>query len=173
MFQTIDQTQPLSLLINSASVFVKSKLNEINLDSWDEIFDVNLKAVWMCSAAAAESMKRNGAKNGAIINVSDSGAYQDWVNYGAYSLSKAAVQRLTVLLAKTFAPDVRVNSISPGLILSDPSQADEGWDRIVRKSLLGRSGTVQNFIEGVAFLAESEYVTGIDLPVDGGYRWQK
>lgn len=173
MFQIVGQSSQLSMLINNASVFYKSRLNNLSVERWDEIFDVNLRAVWLCSIYAAEQMKKSEPGKGCIINISDSGAYQLWDEYGAYSLSRASVQTLSVLMAKTLAPSIRVNSISPGLILADGETDPETWEKLVRKTLVQHSGSPADLIEAVQYLAQSEYITGIDLPLDGGYRWKK
>ncbi len=97
MFETIAKNGGLDVLVNNASLFFPSRLDQVTPAQWDLLFQTNVKAVWWCAIQASKIMKND--RSGCIINLADSGAYQRWVHYGAYSLSRSCVLELTVLLA--------------------------------------------------------------------------
>lgn len=168
MFCGIDRVGgSLEGLVDCAAVFFPSRLDDTNVSDWDRLFDVNVRAAWLCARAAGLRIRKTGC--GWMIFFADSGAYQDWTEYGAYVLTKQAVVGLTRLLAKTYGPEVRVNSISPGLILNNGLDA-AAWNRLAEKSPLKKSGSVEDILAAVEYLIGADYVTGCDLPVDGGYR---
>ena len=172
MFDFIRENGGLTTLINNAAIFYRSKLARLSVPDLDRLFDINLRSVWLCSREAAKLIGENPTKSGLIINMSDSGSYQYWKEYGGYTLSKAAVRDLTILLAKTFAPKIRVNSISPGLILPEESMDEKTWKHLSSETLLKKSGEPEDILNAVDYLMKSDYITGIDIPVDGGYRWK-
>ena len=145
---------------------LKKSLVETTLEEWDDTFAINLKGPWFCSIKAAGLM----SKGGVIINITDAGTSKTWINYQTYILSKAGLELLTRLLARSLAPNIRVNAIAPGLILR-PSLMDQGeWDGLIKKLPLRKSGTSRQIVEAVVFLVKNEYITGQTLVVDGGYQ---
>jgi pteridine reductase len=134
--------------------------------------NVNLRAAWLCAKEAAIVMQSREDRS-LIVNIADSAAYQHWMEYGIYGLSKSALLELTVLLAKTFAPKIRVNSVSPGLILKDENTSAASWDTLIQKTLLQSSGSPNDIIGAIDYLWDNPFITGVDIPVDGGYRWKK
>ena len=101
MFDAFSKQYPhLDVLINSAAVMPKSDLMKISWQDWDHIFNVNLRAAWLVSRKAVAFMR----KKGVIINISDAGADLHWTGYGAYGISKYALNELTRLLARQLAP---------------------------------------------------------------------
>jgi NAD(P)-dependent dehydrogenase (short-subunit alcohol dehydrogenase family) len=164
--QTDALNLPLHVLVNSASVMLKGGLEGFPLEGWNQTMDLNLRAVWLCSKLASARMPAGGV----IINISDSGAGRLWSAYPAYSISKAGVELLTRLLAKTCAPHIRVNAIAPGLILPSQDMPEETWDKLVDKLPLKRPGSPAELCAALEFLLNSEYITGQTLVVDGGYQ---
>ena len=110
-------------------------------------------------------MKRGGL----IVNVSDIGAEKAWSGFPSYTISKAALETLTKVLARSFAPSVRVNAIAPGLVLPSENVSDEEWDRLVERLPLKRPATAEEVASALEFLLKNEYVTGQTIVVDGGY----
>lgn len=166
-----DQVAALSLqlqvLVNSASVMPRSDLRSMQVAEWDDTLDLNLRAPWLCARAAAVLMQDAG---GVIINISDSGAQKTWTGFPAYTISKAGLETLTRLLARSLAPKIRVNAVSPGLILPSQGIAAEDWERLVNRLPAGQSGSPQDVAQAVLFLIENHYITGETLVVDGGYQ---
>ena len=158
---------PLKVLVNSASIMPRGDLRSLEVTEWDDTLDLNLRAPWLCARAAAVLMQEAG---GVIINFSDSGARKAWTGFPAYILSKAGLETLTRLLARTLAPVIRVNTVAPGLILPSPDVSEQDWQRLVQKLPAGHAGNPQDVVRAVMFLIENRYVTGETLIVDGGYQ---
>lgn len=169
-FRPVREEGNLALLVNSAAVFRKTRLDTTDVSEWDDVMNINLRAAWLCAREAAGIMSAR-SESSLIVNIADSGAYQHWTQYGVYGLSKAALIELSVLLAKTYAPKIRVNSISPGLILKDESTPPQVWQSLAQKSLMKTSGSPESILASIDFLWDNPYITGVDIPVDGGYRW--
>ena len=158
----------LDLLVNNAAVIQSKKITETKFSEWNDIFGINLRAPWFCSVCAAELME--STSDGIIINIADSGATKNWTKNAAYGISKNALINLTKVLAKSLAPHIRVNSISPGLILPSDDMKPDQWHFLIRRSLLKREGTMDDLLRALDFILDSPYLTGADIVVDGGYR---
>lgn len=159
--------KPLKVLVNSAAVMIAKNLLETELEIWDQTLDLNLRAPWLCSRQAAHLMADGG---GIIINISDSGAHRSWTGYGAYIVSKAALESLTRVLARTLAPQIRVNAIAPGLILKSEGLPDTKWNELVNRLPLKQAGDPQDIVDAMLFLIKNHHITGTTLVVDGGYQ---
>ncbi|MEY4591812.1 MAG: hypothetical protein RIR18_707 [Pseudomonadota bacterium] len=183
MIQTV-KSEGLDILINNAAFVGTSGLQgwgvpfaEQSLDTWRRAMEVNLTAVFHLCQGFSASLQASG--HGSIINVASIyGAFgPDWQLYegtsmgnpAAYAASKGGVIQLTRWLATTLAPDVRVNTISPGGIFRQ--QPEVFVERYSRRTPLGRMASEDDFRGVVAFLASdmSRYVTGQNLLVDGGW----
>jgi pteridine reductase len=168
MFERVAQEPyPLKVLVNSAGLMQSGNLRDLAVDGWDNSLDLNLRAPWLCSQQAANLMDRVG---GVIINVSDSGASRNWTGFPAYVISKNGVEVLTRLLARTFAPHIRVNAIAPGLVLPPQDMPAADWQRLVNRLPLQKSGDPAHIVDTVLFLIENEDITGQVIVVDGGYQ---
>ena len=106
---------------------------------------------------------------GLIVNVTDVGAHKTWSRYPSYSVSKAGLEVLTKILARSFAPSIRVNAIAPGLVLQSDLVSSDDWDHLVERLPLKRAATVEEVAAAIEFLLSNEYVTGQTLVIDGGY----
>ncbi len=158
----------LDVLINNAAIFNRFRWDDTDVDAWDDLHRINLRAVYLCSQAGAHLMMKNPGK-GRIINVASLGGIQAWKNHIHYSAAKAGVINLTKSLAKALAPSITVNAIAPGTIIvpgeEDPDVRHIDEDRI----LLKRYGQPSDIEEVMLFLAtQASYITGIVIPVDGG-----
>ncbi len=158
---------PLRVLVNSAAVMPRGDLRDLPVEQWDAVFDLNLRAPWLCARAAARQM---GSAGGTVINITDSGASKAWTGFPAYIVSKAALESLTRLLARALAPAVRVNAVAPGLILPSPDLPPEQWQRLVDRLPLRAEGQPEDVARAVLFLITNPYITGQVLAVDGGYQ---
>jgi NAD(P)-dependent dehydrogenase (short-subunit alcohol dehydrogenase family) len=157
---------PLKILVNSASVMPHATLDEMETDEWDHTFNLNLRAPWLCSQAAARQM----VENGLIVNITDTGAGRTWTGFPAYSISKQGLDTLTRLMARSLAPKIRVNAIAPGLILRAAEMEGTEWQRLVQRLPLKSAGSPEAVLKAIWYLIENEYVTGQTLVVDGGYQ---
>jgi len=154
-----------SVLVNSAAVMPRGDALTLSIAEWDATLDLNLRAPFLCAQQARLRMKRGGL----IVNVSDIGAGKAWSRFPSYTVSKAALESLTKVLARSFAPDVRVNAIAPGLVLPSKNVTDEEWERLTGRLPLKRPATTEEVASALEFLLKNEYITGQTVLVDGGY----
>jgi len=155
----------LDLLVNSAANFFSTSLLEVDAEEWDAVHDVNLRGPHLLVRACADLLRASG---GAVVNIADHMGIRPWVRYGHHSVAKAALVHLTKVQALALAPEVRVNSIAPGLVLPPDEMDGDALEREVRGIPLGRPGTPEDVADAVLFLARAPFVTGHLLVVDGG-----
>ena len=160
----------LDILANNAGVSSRTSLYDYTVEEFSKIMDVNVKAVFVCSQAAARIMKEQGG--GAIISTSSMvGEYGQPSGCG-YPASKFAVNGLTRSLARELAKDqIRVNAVAPGVTRTDMLSAlpTEMVDRIYAGIPLGRVGEAEDIANAYLYLASdlASYVTGVTIRVDG------
>jgi len=155
----------LDILVNSAAIMVRSPLDEITAESWDDTFALNLRAPFFCARAAAHAM---GERGGVIVNLADLAGIEAWPAYAAHGISKAGVIHMTRVLARILAPRVRVNAIAPGAVLLPEHWSAEDAAHLVRTTPLGRIGSPEDVAHAMLYLIEADYVTGDLVIVDGG-----
>ncbi len=153
----------LDILVNNAGVFFPAKFEQLTEEQWDTILDVNLKSQFLCAQVAAPLLKRTG--RGRIINLSSLGGLLAWPLYTHYCVSKAGVIMLTRCLARALAPEITVNSVAPGTIKFPDEPPDVDY---IRRAPLRKTGTAEDIAGTVAFLAQSDFITGQVFVVDGG-----
>lgn len=164
--QTIEHYGRIDVLVNNASVWLKSPFLEISETEWDLSMDVNLKGPFLVSQAVVPHMLENG--QGVIINITDLSAFQTWPGYAHHAASKAGLVSLTKSLAVEFAPKIRINAIAPGTVLLPEDAPPKKVQWAQEKSLLKRVGEPEDVANLVTFLIESEFTTGSVYFVDGG-----
>lgn len=155
----------LDVLVNNAGIFFAAKFEELTEEQWGNILDTNLKSQYLCSQAAAPMLRRAG--RGRIINFASLGGLLAWPAYTHYCVSKAGVIMLTRCLARALGPEITVNAIAPGTI-SFPGDAPELAEDFIRRAPLQRTGTAKDIDDAVVFLAQSAFLTGQVIVVDGG-----
>jgi len=155
----------LDILVNNAGMFFPAKFEELTEEQWDTILDANLKSQFLCSQTAAPMLRLSG--HGRIINFASLGGLLAWPAYTHYCVSKAGVIMLTRCLARALAPEITVNAIAPGTI-SFPGDAPEIAEDFVQRAPLRRTGGPEDIDEAVIFLAQSPFITGQVIVVDGG-----
>ena len=160
----------LDILANNAGISSRTSLYDYTVEEFSKIFDINVKAVFVCTQAAARIMKEQGG--GVIISTSSMvGEYGQPSGCG-YPASKFAVNGLTRSLSRELAKDqIRVNAVAPGVTRTDMLDAlpTEMVERISAGIPLGRVGEPLDIANAYLFLASdlSSYVTGLTLRVDG------
>jgi len=157
----------LDLLVNNAAVFFRTPLETVNESEWDRTIDSNLKGPFLCSVHAGRRMLAQ-PDGGVIVSIADWAGVRPYTGYLPYCISKAGVITMTQGLARSLAPKVRVNAIGPGPILVPTDLPEEEAREIMEKTPLKRHGSPEDIAAAVVFLAESDFVTGVFLPVDGG-----
>ena len=166
LFSLVDEMKlPLKVVVNSAAVMPVGKPGELELRDWDSALDLNLRAPFLVAQQAAKCMTTGGL----IVNITDIGAQKAWSRYPSYTVSKAGLESLTKMLARAFAPDIRVNAIAPGLVLPSDVVTDEQWQRLIERLPLKRAATLDEVTSALEFLIKNEYITGQTIVVDGGY----
>jgi len=166
LFRFID-TLPyaLRILVNSAASMPHGDVHRLTVEEWDSALDLNLRAPFLLSQAAAERMPPGSL----IVNLTDAGAAKVWTGYPAYSVSKAGLEALTRLLARAYAPNIRINAIAPGLVLPGETLLTGQWERLIERLPQKRPAGVEQVVMALNFLIRNEAVTGQTLVVDGGY----
>jgi pteridine reductase len=155
----------LKVLINSAAVMNRGDLYEFAPNEFDSTMDLNLRAPLLCAQYAVARMQPGGS----IINISDAGAQKNWTGYPIYVISKSGLETMTRLLARTYAPAIRVNAIAPGLVYESEELQPGEWIKLVNKIPLQRAAKPEEVVGVLEFLIKNEYVTGQTIVVDGGY----
>jgi len=166
LFTMVDKIpHPLKVLVNSAAAIPVGDPRTLPVDDWDTALNLNLRAPFLCAQQAARRMTEGGL----IVNVTDVGAQKSWSRYPSYTVSKAGLEALTRVLARAFAPSVRVNAIAPGLVLQSGLVTPEEWSRLVERIPLKRPASIEEIASALEFLLKNEYITGQTLVIDGGY----
>ena len=158
----------LDLLVNNASVFYPTLTENSTIEDWDKIININLRAPFFLST---ELSKVLSISRGSIVNIIDIHSDRPLKKFSIYNISKAGLKMLTKTLAKELAPNIRVNGISPGSILwpQDESQlSDKEKMMMLDKIALKRQGSPNDIAQAVLFLANSKYITGQVINIDGG-----
>ena len=153
----------IDVLVNSASVFNETPVEDVTEEDWNTNIDINLRAPFFASQRATE----RGAKK--VINIAGVAAERPFPSFVPYSVSKAGIVSLTKGLAKALAPEVTVNAVSPGTVLSPPDRPEEEERRIAEDTPVKRVGEPGDIADTVAFVVRSsDFLNGAVIDVDGG-----
>ena len=175
IFETIKKFNSLNSLINNVGVgLVKDpipfkELDQLNNDFSQKIMSVNVMSAFYCSRIASKELIKN---KGSIVNVTSISSNGKRGTSIPYAVSKGALQTLTVSLAKSFSPNVRVNAVSPGFTETTMTnqRSDEHKKRMAKQTLLNRIAKPEEIAETIFFLCVSgSYITGETINVDGGH----
>ena len=164
----------LDILLNNAGIIRRAPIFEFSEADWDDVLQINLKAVFLLSQAASRHMAGQGG--GKIINIASMLSFQGGILVPSYTAAKSGVAGITKALANELAAHhINVNAIAPGYMATDntaPLRADVARnDAILARIPAGRWGEPSDLQGTAVFLASaaSDYVQGITLPVDGGW----
>ncbi len=172
--KTLKTYGKLDVLFSNAGIAMRLPVADLSVEDWHRCLDVNLTGVFLCAKAAIPAMKQNGG--GSIINMSSIYGLVGADVRAAYVASKGAVTNLTRSMALDYAEDnIRVNCICPGFVetplvagvVKNPTE----YQKLANKHPMRRLGQPEEIAYGALYLAsdESAFVTGIALPIDGGY----
>lgn len=169
-----DHFGKVDILVNNAGMSpLYDSLVDVSESMWDSVLALNLKGPFRLSALVGDRMAKGSG--GAIINISSIAAIRPTKNEVPYAAAKAGLNALTLALADTYAPKVRVNCIIAGPFLTDIAKAwnmEEAMKRFEKNSALGRPGNPEEIIGSALYFASdaASFTTGSLLAVDGGYR---
>ena len=162
--QVVEELGSIDILVNNAGRFETAKIEEISVEQWDEMFQVNTRGPFLTAQAALPHLK---AARGRIINLGSLGGIHPWPTHAHYCTSKAALHMLTQTMSKAFAPEISVNCVAPGMIVNDEVSAE--YEHFARKTPMQRNGTPEEVAAAVVFFATGpQFITGQILGVDGG-----
>jgi len=154
-------------LINNASTFYPKKLSDTSHDDWVKLTSSNLYQPIFISKVCANELKKN---KGSIVNIADIHAEQGLRDYSVYTAAKAGLINFSKSLGKELAPEVLVNSVSPGAILWDVNEpSDEKKGEILASIPMKRIGNEKDIVSIINYLlTENTYMTGRNINIDGG-----
>lgn len=154
----------LDLLVNNAGAFETAALEEITPLEWDAMFATNTRGPFLVAKAAHEYLKQS---RGRIINIGSLGGIHPWATHAHYCTSKAAVHMLSQTMAKAWAPEISVNCVAPGMIVT--GEVTAGYEHFAEKTPMRRNGSVEDVAAAVLFFASGpQFITGQLMAVDGG-----
>lgn len=155
----------LDLLVLSAASYEPGELGAVDDRAFDETLMLNLAAPFAMAQRAAEALR---AARGSIVMVTCISRLAPYRGYLPYQVSKAALHQLMRLLALELAPDVRVNAVAPGSVLPPQQWGAERVQDLLERIPLRRTGAASDIADAVLHLAQSEWLTGTEIVIDGG-----
>ena len=153
----------LDILVNSASVFLDSRLADFRPEEFLADIQVNALAPALIARRFAAQCRQ-----GHVVNLLDCRIVDYDAEHVAYHLSKRMLHAFTKMMALEFAPSIQVNAVAPGLILPPAGQTEEYLDALAETNPLKRHGDASDVAEAVGFLLRSRFITGQVIFVDGG-----
>ena len=173
--ETMQAFGRIDILVNNAGTNIRKAPDELTATDWHTVIDTNLSSAFMCAQAVYAPMVQGGG--GKIINNGSMFSLFGGSHVLAYAASKGGIVQLTKSLAVAWAKDnIQVNAILPGWLYTDLTngairQMPELHDRVLQRTPQGRWGEPEDLAGTAVFLASkaSDFVTGMALPVDGGY----
>lgn len=166
--QLCQSVESLDILINNASVFYPTPIDDLKLSDYQKIMNTNLMGPLFLSSTLSKKLAQN---NGSIVNIIDIHGDRPLRNHTIYNISKAAIAMMTKTLAKELAPNIRVNGVSPGSIIWPENEAELNQSQkqsMLNKIALKKQGSANDIADTVLFLSQSNYITGQIIAVDGG-----
>lgn len=167
----LSKYEKIDVLVNNAGISQIKPFTDIEEDEWDNMINTNLKSVYLTTKAVINNMIMN--KKGSVINISSIWGITGGSCEVHYSATKAGIIGLTKALAKEMAlSNIKVNAIAPGIIKTDMNNdlTEEDIEELKKEIPLQKVGTPIEIAKAVKWLAESEYITGQVIRIDGG--WQ-
>lgn len=174
MIQNIAANGNIAILVNNAGINLKKEFTEVTDDDFENILHTNLRSVFAVSREVVKVMQKNGGGN--IVNISSMASQYGLPKVIAYTASKGAIEAMTRAMAVELAPsNIRVNCVAPGFIKTKMSAKaldsdPERKNKVLSRTPMGILGEPSDIADAVYYFAsaESKFVTGTILPVDGG-----
>ena len=157
---------PIYAIVNNASLFINDNIENLNDKLWYDHMNINLYAPLIISKEFNKQLPKKSL--GHIINILDQNVVNPDTSFFSYSISKSALLSATTIMAKSFAPNIRVNAIGPGPTLKNIHQSKKHFDQSIKNTLLKIGSPPEEIAKTVKFLLESKSITGQFIAVDGG-----
>ncbi|MBA2962641.1 SDR family oxidoreductase [Ramlibacter sp. MAH-25] len=165
--RVVAELGPVEAVINSASLFEHDTVQSFSYARLQDHLLANAAAPIVLAQALHQHLEARGGE-GAVVNLLDQKLWNPNPDFLSYTLSKAALEAATTLLAQSLAPRLRVVGVAPGLTITSHLLSQEKFEQLHRLSPLGRSSTPQDVVAAVRFALENRSITGTTLLVDGG-----
>ncbi|ERT04456.1 short chain dehydrogenase family protein [Lyngbya aestuarii BL J] len=167
--QTIERFGRLDILVNNAAISdpENNPIEQLSLEHWNQVLTVNLTGAFLCTKYAVPHLRKY---QGTILNIASTRAFMSEPNTEIYSTAKGGLVALTHALANSLGPDIRVNCVSPGWIVTSEDQQSQLTPEDHQQHPVGRVGQPKDIAAMVVYLASEEatFITGINVVVDGG-----
>jgi len=157
---------PVACVVNNASLFRNDQADSFTMEALDLHMRANVAAPVLLAQALYEATPADG--QAVVVNLLDQKLYNPNPDFLSYTLSKAALQSATTLLAQALAPRVRVVGVAPGITMVSGDQSAAEFEKAHRVTPLGRSSTPEDVAAAVCFVAAAPAITGTTILVDGG-----
>ncbi len=175
--KTVSRFERIDILVNNAGIYLEKRIEETTEDEWDQVININLKGVFLCSKAVYPHFKKQGS--GTIVNMSSDSGLSGNPDEAAYCASKGGVTNLTRAMALDYAKEnIRVNAICPAVINTPMLQREVALQKDKEAYLkemdelhpIGRVGRPEEVAFAVLMVASDEgsFITGANISVDGG-----
>lgn len=162
--QAAERLGTVKLLVNSASIFEDDALETLTAES----FHRHMTANALAPALLTKAFAAQAGEGAMVLNVLDYKLFNINADYFSYTLSKAALKTMTEMLARSLAPNVRVNAVAPGLTLPSPYHSDTEFERLHHDNPLKRGPDPEDLVRALRFFRDSPAVSGQIVCVDGG-----
>ena len=153
----------LNVLVNSASIFIPNQFGAGDLTLFKTHWNTNFKAPYILTCEFARLVKR-----GQVINFIDANVVKNKTRYADYLMTKKALLEFTKMAAVQWGPRIRVNGISPGMILAPVNNQPDDRSKRARQIPLQKTGNPRNILQTIQFLLDNDYLTGQIIANDGG-----
>jgi pteridine reductase len=157
----------IDVLVNNASTFYPTPIDEISEEHWDKLIGSNLKGPLFLIQGLKDKLIES---RGTIVNITDTNLSKGVANFSIYASAKGGLESITKVLARELAPEVNVNAIAPGAMLEPPdvTWTDEQKEKVIANIPLKKMGSEKDIANTVKFVVSSKYMTGQVIKVDGG-----
>ena len=156
----------INCLINNASIFERDEVRDVDLESWDNHINSNLRAPVLLTKYFDKQLPQNCSGN--IINIVDQRVWNLTPHFISYTLSKTGLWNFTQISALALAPRIRVNAIGPGPILPRSRQSIDEFKKQIMSTPIGKASTPEEICKAIEFIILAQGMTGQMIALDGG-----
>lgn len=161
-----EEFDALFALVNSAAIYPEKAFDKTTDADFDEAINANLRGPFLCTQLALPLLRRSSPAH--VVFLGDARVWRPYKGYAAYWCAKGGLETLAKGLASELAPGILVNTVHPGAMIPPPDNTDEKNKAVVARNFIKRWGKPEDIALAVEFLLRSDYITGAEIPVDGG-----